>query len=159
MTVTIRPVEGGGGDARAWGALRHALWPHAAAPELLAEARAFLAGEEIATLAAAFLAEDRTERRAVGFVEVSIRPFADGCQSRPIPHVEGWYVEPAARQRGVGRALMACAEEWARALGFSEMASDTEVENEAALAAHARCGYVETERLVKLRKPLNRTAS
>ncbi len=33
-------------------------------------------------------------------------------------------------------------------------ASDTEIDNEASLHAHVRCGFVETERLIKLRKSL-----
>ncbi|MFY9720743.1 MAG: GNAT family N-acetyltransferase [Candidatus Cybelea sp.] len=80
--------------------------------------------------------------------------FRISVNSAPIPHVEGWYVEPTARTCGVGRALMDCAEAWARDQGFTELASDTEIHNAGSLAAHERCGFVETERLVKLRKPL-----
>lgn len=91
----------------------------------------------------------------VGFIELAVRPFADGCDSAPVPHVEGWYVEPGARGRGTGRALMDAAEGWARERGFVELASDTEVHNDGSLAAHMRCGFVETERLIKFRKSLS----
>ena len=134
--------------------LRHRLWPRADPAELLAETRAFTAGTVTPLIAAAFFAEDSGEQRMLGFIELSIRAFADGCDSRPIPYIEGWYVEPAVRKTGVGRALMNAAEAWARDRGFSELASDTEIENDASLGAHARCGFVETERLVNLRKPL-----
>lgn len=46
------------------------------------------------------------------------------------------------------------AESWARERGFSELASDTEIENEISLSVHRSCGFSETERLVKLKKPL-----
>jgi aminoglycoside 6'-N-acetyltransferase I len=72
----------------------------------------------------------------------------------PVPHVEGWYVEPSARGRGVGRALMQAAEEWARRHGYRELGSDTEPWNADSLAAHAHCGFQETGRLVKFRKML-----
>jgi aminoglycoside 6'-N-acetyltransferase I len=83
-----------------------------------------------------------------------MRAFSDGCDSMPVPHVEGWYVEPFARRRHVGSALMQAAENWARERGFAELASDTEPWNDASLAAHARIGFQETERLVKFRKVL-----
>ncbi len=104
------------------------------------------------TIAAVFLADDETT--PLGFIELAVRSFSDGCESMPVPHVEGWYVEPSARGRGIGRALMQAAEGWARDRGFTELASDTEPWNERSIAAHARCGFRETERLVKFRKSL-----
>lgn len=148
--MIVRPIDRG--DARAWAGLRAHLWPHAAADELAEEVRAFLNGESVAHVTAAFVAIESDA--PVGFVELAVRPFADGCDSAPVPHVEGWYVEPGSRGRGAGRALMDAAEGWAREHGFVELASDTEIHNNASLAAHVRCGFVETERLIKLRKPL-----
>jgi len=46
------------------------------------------------------------------------------------------------------------AESWARSNGCAEMASDTLAENEAGLAAHQACGYVETGTLIHLKKRL-----
>jgi aminoglycoside 6'-N-acetyltransferase I len=144
---SIRP-----NDTETWAALRARLWRSAAADELAAEAQAFLEGKTLPTIAAVFLAEDDTT--PVGFIELALRSFSDGCESMPVPHVEGWYVEPFARGRGVGRALMQAAEDWARGGGFTELASDTEPWNERSIAAHARCGFRETERLVKFCKSL-----
>ncbi|HEY6327462.1 MAG TPA: GNAT family N-acetyltransferase [Candidatus Cybelea sp.] len=139
-------------DAATWAGLRSRLWRAAAADELAAEAHAFLAGKTMPTIAAVFIAEDATT--ALGFLELAVRSFSDGCDSMPVPHVEGWYVEPSARGKGVGRALMDAAEAWARAHGFTELASDTEPWNDRSIAAHARCGFRETERLVKFCKTL-----
>jgi aminoglycoside 6'-N-acetyltransferase I len=139
-------------DAQAWAVLRAKLWPHAAA-ELLREANAFATGVPIPNITAVFIAED-DGRRAIGFLELALRSFSDGCDSMPVPHVEGWYVEPEARGKGIGSALMRAAEEWAKERGFTELASDTEIDNGASLRAHERCGFSEVERLIKLRKPL-----
>lgn len=139
-------------DAQTWLALRSRLWPSADPAELAAQCTAFIDGYEVPTIAAVFLAED--EGATIGFLELAMRSFSDGCDSMPVPHVEGWYVEPFARGRGVGRALMQAAEDWARAHGFAELASDTEPWNEASIAAHARFGFEETERLIKFRKVL-----
>jgi len=120
---------------------------------MLREAHAFVAGSKVATLNAVFVAEG-DDASLVGFIELSVRAFSDGCDSMPVPHIEGWYVEPGERGRGVGRALMRAAEEWSRTRGFTELASDSELDNDAAQLAHARCGFEEADRLVKFRKKL-----
>ena len=145
----IRQVEAR--DVHAWAAMRARLWPKADSAELASETRAFLEGEAT-VLAAVLLAEETV---AVGFIELALRAFSDGCVSTPVPHVEGWYVEPFARARGVGRALMRAAEHWARARGFNELASDTEIDNIASLRAHEACGFEEVERLIKFRKTVS----
>ncbi len=139
-------------DAAPWARLRALLWPEVDAAVLASEARAFVDGDAATIVAAAFVADDGAE--LLGFVEIAIRPFSDGCDSMPVPHVEGWYVEPAVRGRGVGRELLRTAEAWARARGFREIASDTEVHNEASLRAHEACGFEEVDRLIKFRKRL-----
>lgn len=63
-----------------------------------------------------------------GFLEVGLRSHADGCDpAQPVGFVEGWFVEEACRNRGIGRALMRAAEDWARGQGCVEMASDTRI--------------------------------
>jgi aminoglycoside 6'-N-acetyltransferase I len=148
---TIRRIERD--DVGAWAALRGRLWPDAEVSDLLSEARAYAAGTS-QTIALAWIACSDAAHEYLGFVEVCVRAFSDGCDSMPVPHVEGWYVEPVARGRGIGRALMRAAEEWARAEGFREIASDTEVHNEASLHAHQACGFEEVDRLIKFRKEL-----
>ena len=49
-----------------------------------------------------------------GYVAAALRPWANGCQSTPCPYIEGWWVAPELRRRGVGRALFAAVEDWAR---------------------------------------------
>jgi aminoglycoside 6'-N-acetyltransferase I len=43
---------------------------------------------------------------------------------------------------------------WAKAKGFTEIASDTWLENESSIMAHKALGYTEVERIVCFVKPL-----
>jgi aminoglycoside 6'-N-acetyltransferase I len=149
--MTIRPYEAR--DLESWSAMRARLWPREDAAVMVREARAFTTGSPNAMLDAVFIVED-DEAWPRGFLELSVRDFSDGCDSMPVPHVEGWYVEDPARRHGLGRALMRAAEEWARANGFTELASDSELDDDAAQRAHVRCGFEEVDRLVKFRKKL-----
>ena len=133
--------------------MRSRLWPDADRDDLERGARAFVEGSET-ILDAAMVAEDE-ESSPVGFIEITIRAFSDGCDSMPVPHVEGWYIEESTRGRGVGRALMRAAEDWARARGFTELASDSEMDNAGAQSAHKHCGFEEVDRIVKFRKRLD----
>jgi aminoglycoside 6'-N-acetyltransferase I len=92
--------------------------------------------------------------RAIGVVELSFRSYAEGCTSDRVAYVEGWFVEPATRRKGVGTALIQAAEDWARSEGCTELASDTEIENATSVAAHKSLGFEEVERIVCCRKAL-----
>ena len=147
--MNVRPVTAA--DASAWLSLRRELWPGTDGDHASEIAR-FLAGDAREPLAV-LLAEDEGAR-IVGFIELSIRAYAAGCVTDRVAFVEGWYVGPDARRRGVGRALIAAAEAWARAQGCSELASDAELNNESSAAAHVASGFVETGLVRCFRKEL-----
>jgi aminoglycoside 6'-N-acetyltransferase I len=88
----------------------------------------------------------------VGFLEASIRPFVEDCETDNVGYLEGWYVGSEFRRKGIGSELVRQAENWAREKGCVEMASDAEIDNEHSIAAHLNLGYKETSRLVHLRK-------
>jgi aminoglycoside 6'-N-acetyltransferase I len=90
----------------------------------------------------------------MGFAELSIRAYAEGCRTDRVTYLEGWYVAPDVRNRGVGGALIAAAEAWARSQGCVELASDVELTNEASAAAHRALGFVEVGRVRCFRKDL-----
>jgi aminoglycoside 6'-N-acetyltransferase I len=100
------------------------------------------------------LVADSGNGELIGFLEASIRPFVEDCHTDHVGYLEGWYVSPEHRQKGVGGELVRNAENWARQKGCIEMASDAEVGNESSLAAHTRLGYAVTSKLVHLRKEL-----
>jgi aminoglycoside 6'-N-acetyltransferase I len=127
----------------AYCALRIALWPECA-QDCVVEANKMLSGSDSGCV---FLAVT-TGNEAIGFIEVSLRNCAEGASISPVPFIEGWFVESAYRLQGVGRALVQSVEHWAAARGFSEIGSDTQLENTASIVAHERLGYREVERNV-----------
>ena len=81
------------------------------------------------------------------FAELSIRNYAEDCVTDRVGYLEGWYVEPGARRKGVGRALVEAAERWARAQGCLEFGSDALIDNEISAAAHRALGFEETAQI------------
>ena len=136
-------------DVPRWIQLRSELWPNESRAELETEGRASLLAESplIVFVAAA-------EEGLAGFLEMDLRSYAEGCASSPVPYVEGWYVAPDWRRRGVGGALMSAAEQWSRERGYTELGSDTEELNRLSRDAHAALGFEEVETLVVFRKAL-----
>ena len=102
----------------------------------------------------AFLATDPAAG-LLGFAEVAVRTdYVNGCRHRPALFLEGIFVRPEHRGRGVARALCEAAGRWGVQQGCREFASDVEADNEDSLAAHRHLGFEETERVVYFRKPL-----
>jgi aminoglycoside 6'-N-acetyltransferase I len=102
---------------------------------------------------AVFIAE-RDDGSVCGFIEVGSRLYAEGCVTSPVGYVEAWFVDADVRRTGVGRSLLGAADDWARASGFTEIASDALLENVVSHEAHVRSGYEEVCRLVTFRKDL-----
>ena len=99
--------------------MRALLWPDEDADELEAELEEFLADPT----QVAFVAE-RDGGGLCGFTEASVRKFANSNDESPCAFLEGWWVDEDVRRTGVGRALVAAVEDWARAAGFTELGSD-----------------------------------
>jgi aminoglycoside 6'-N-acetyltransferase I len=120
--------------------MRNALWPSPAQAHA-GEIDRYFAGslrEPFEVLVAV-----DAQGQGIGFIELSIRAYAEGCATDRVAFVEGWYVEPAVRMNGIGTALIRAAEEWARSQGCTELGSDTEVDNSASAAAHLALGFTE----------------
>jgi aminoglycoside 6'-N-acetyltransferase I len=107
-----------------------------------------------ATLLHQVLVAESPDGTLLGFADLSLRPYAEGCTTSPVGFLEGWYVIPSARKRGVGRALVAAAEQWARSKGCREFASDTQLENTLSAAAHRAIGFEDAGALRCFRKQL-----
>ena len=146
--MTIREIRET--DQPDWVRLREALWPGSLSDHDV-ETRKYFARRSTALLV--FVAE--VEGRIVGFLELDFRPYAPACSSSPVPFIEGWYVEPAWQGRGIGRALVEAAEGRAREMGYTEIASDAEMDNADGIAAHRAVGFEEVERVVCFRRSLN----
>lgn len=140
------------GDGTDWLRLRRALWPDGSADEHQRDIERFLRGDrrEPAEVLIAFGDDDGP----VGFVELSIRNIVDSCRTDRVGYLEGWYVVPEARRLGIGAALVAAGEQWARGQGCLEFASDAALSNDASQRAHLALGFSETGRSVNFRKDL-----
>lgn len=86
-----------------------------------------------------------------------MRNYADGCIGIT-PYVESWFVEAASRKKGIGRKLVEAAKHWARANGYSELASAAELDNTLSQSAHKAIGFVEEVRVVHFRKEIQATS-
>jgi aminoglycoside 6'-N-acetyltransferase I len=101
-----------------------------------------------------FIARDPRTLTPIGFAEVSLREYAEGCDSSPVGYLEGWCVEPHHQGRGIGRALVAACEGWAAERGCTEFASDAETDNEISIAAHEALGFSPVCRIVCFAKSI-----
>lgn len=90
----------------------------------------------------------------MGFLELSLRSYAEGTGDSPVPYVEGWFVRADARGKGAGKALIEKAMDWASSRGFAHLASDTDLSNEESIRAHHAVGFTEVGRQVAFLRPL-----
>jgi aminoglycoside 6'-N-acetyltransferase I len=135
--------------------MRAALWPDSSAEEHDLEVIAILEGRAALTMPLIILIAETGDRRVVGFLEVDLRSHADGCNpAHPVGYIEGWYVAENYRDQGVGKRLVAAAEDWARSHGCVEIASDTWIDNEVSQRAHEALGYEVVDRCVHYRKTI-----
>jgi len=146
--LIVRQIEED--DLEQWFRLRRNLWDATSDEDHKAEMLDILDHTDTQLV----LVADTGNGKLSGFLEASIRPFVEDCESENVGYLEGWFVDPAFRRLGLGRALVAAAEQWAKGKGATEMASDAEIGNEPSLDAHLSLGYEETSRLVHLRKDL-----
>ena len=131
-------------DFPAWAAMRGRLWPEEDPAELERE----LPGPP-GTLG--LVAEK--EGRLIGFAEAAVRNYAEGSAG-PAAYLEGIWVEPEHRRRGVARALLAAVENWGRRQGLAHLGSDALLDNRVSHRWHSATGFAEVERLVVFGKPL-----
>jgi aminoglycoside 6'-N-acetyltransferase I len=85
--------------------LRCALWPDQLEHLHRSDAEALLhrAGEAVTFLARA--------PECIGFAELTLRhDYVNGCDTSPVAFLEGIYVKPEWRRRGVATALCSAAE-------------------------------------------------
>jgi aminoglycoside 6'-N-acetyltransferase I len=144
-------------DLDAWSRMRHALWSDESLDALHDEAARFFAGGVRHLEAVLFAHAD--DGALLGFAELNIRPYAEGCETARVAFLEGWYVDPAHRGHGVGAALIRAAEQWAVDSGCSEFASDALADNADGIAAHLAVGFESVETIRCFRKNLPRDSS
>jgi aminoglycoside 6'-N-acetyltransferase I len=102
----------------------------------------------------AFLVRD-DKGSAIAFMNLSLRyEYVPEATRSPVGYIEGIYVKDEYRHQGVGKAMVEYAEQWARAQGCIELASDALIENTASHEFHTKTGFREAERTVFFIKSL-----
>jgi aminoglycoside 6'-N-acetyltransferase I len=147
MEFIVRQM--GTSDRLIWAEMRTALWPDETPPEHDKTVDELLGDRDFLALIA-----ETTDDTAVGFAEIAVRKYANGCDTQPVAFLEGVWVKPQFRRRGIGAGLIAHAEALLAARGFRELGSDTWIEDRTSQAAHLAWGFSETERVVYFRKIL-----
>jgi aminoglycoside 6'-N-acetyltransferase I len=138
-------------DQPGWLDLRLALWPDATEDDHRGYMTMSLAQPERFLQLMMYDAD----RRPVGFIEGSIRAdYVNGTETSPVGFVEGVFVVPPWRRRGIARQLFAAVGDWAKSRGCHELASDALLENEPSQHAHRALGFRETDRVVYFVKRL-----
>jgi aminoglycoside 6'-N-acetyltransferase I len=92
---------------------------------------------------------------AAGFAEYSLRDYANGCNSQPVPFLEGIWISEDYRSQGIAKALVQYLEKKAKMAGFKEFGSDVEINNYPSQLMHERLGFEQTEKVIFYRKILD----
>jgi aminoglycoside 6'-N-acetyltransferase I len=132
-----------------WLALRKKLWHLCPEEKHLREIQEYLHSNK----KQAFIAYS-DDNIPVGFIEVSLRDYAEGCTQSPVAYIEGWFVDEAFRRKGIGTLLMQTAEGWAHDHGCTQLASDAELDNATSIDAHKRMGFKTYNKLVHFIKDI-----
>jgi len=127
-------------NEKAWAELCTALWPDLTVDALLRLSHEGLFKNE-------FLYIEGEE--AVAFISLAVRnDYVEGTESSPVGYIEGLYVKPEFRRKGVAGQLVEHAKKWSDKFGCTELASDCTLDNEASQAFHKEVGFVEANKIV-----------
>ncbi|MGV7961562.1 GNAT family N-acetyltransferase [Photorhabdus tasmaniensis] len=133
-----------------WLHLRSALWPATSEEKHREEMDSILDSDK----KIAFIIQSNTDN-FWGFAEASLRfEYVNGCCSSPVAYLEGIYISPELRRKGLATRLITCIKNWGNDHGCTEMASDTDINNSESQALHLSLGFVEAERVVFFRRSI-----
>lgn len=143
ISIIKLDLASAGADRQDWVRIRHELYQdgEAVLDAQLAQLQA------LGVIYVAFLART-VEGVTIAFAEAALRPYANGCESSNVAFLEGIYVQPAFRGRGLARRLVGEVENWARSRGCVEIGSDARLENTISHEMHIALGFKETGKTV-----------
>lgn len=123
------------------------MWEDNILEELAEEFAELVRSEE----AACFLKYVKDE--AVGFAQCQLRhDYVEGTDTSPVGYLEGIFVTEKFRHVGFAKELLLACEDWAKAKGCTEFASDCELENTESLKFHMAMGFEEANRVICFKK-------
>ena len=126
-------------NTREWAELNVALWPHHTIEEMIEEYLELKPNEFLYYC----------DNEAAAFVSLSLRhDYVEGTDSSPVGYLEGIYVKPGFRGKGIARELVEFAKKWSAERGCTELASDCELTNEDSRLFHTQIGFKEANRII-----------
>lgn len=108
-----------------------------------------LTGENLITYLAS------VQGQIAGVVQCSLRrDYVEGTYTTPVGYLEGIFVLPEYRNRGLAKELVKACERWAKEKGCEEFASDCELTNEESRKFHRAAGFDEVGAIVCFAKKI-----
>ncbi|BDQ12149.1 aminoglycoside 6'-N-acetyltransferase [Sediminibacterium sp. TEGAF015] len=97
----------------------------------------------------------REGNQYIGFIHITLRSdYVEGSDLSPTAYVEALYVKPDCRRKGIAKALLQKAEQWAISKNCFTLASDTAITNYNSIRFHRCIGFEEANRIVCFIKKL-----
>lgn len=128
------------------------LWPDNEYEELQEEIKNILLNKE----AVFFLYFDNDIH--AGFAQCQLRhDYVEGTDSSPVGYLEGVFVTPNYRNKGIATELLKQCELWSKENGCIEFASDCEITNTESYAFHMKYGFSEANRIICFNKKISAT--
>lgn len=126
------------------------LWPDNEYEELQEEIKNTLLNKE----AVFFLYFDNDIN--AGFAQCRLRhDYVEGTDSSPVGYLEGVFVTPNYRNKGIATELLKQCELWSKENGCAEFASDCEITNTESYDFHMKYGFSEANRIVCFNKKID----
>ena len=123
-----------------WAELCVALWPEESIDFMLSERAENKYSNEFLYI---------IKSKAVGLLSLSRRfDYVEGTESSPVGYLEGIYVMPEYRHKGIAKELVEYAKKWSLDNGCIELASDCEIENDVSRKFHTSIGFEEANTIV-----------
>jgi aminoglycoside 6'-N-acetyltransferase I len=92
----------------------------------------------------------------VAFLHVSIRvDYVEGSDSSPTGYLEGIYVQPTHRRKGISTLLFNEGKAWLKRKGCTQVGSDMEIDNQDSYPFHMSLGFKEAGRLITFIRDLD----
>ena len=102
---------------------------------------------------AIFLAFD--DKKTIGMADCCLRTeYVEGTSGGNIGYLEGIFVLPEYRLRGIAKSLVMLCEDWSSEQGCKEFASDCELTNTDSYLFHLKIGFQEANRIICFTKTL-----
>ncbi|MED1864510.1 GNAT family N-acetyltransferase [Fictibacillus nanhaiensis] len=127
-----------------------ALWPDNEFSELRKEFKQLLNSDKDKVIVYLMHAQ------LIAFIHISVRSdYVEGSHDSPTGFIEGIYVKPEYRKKGISKKLIEKGESWLKTKGCSQIGSDIEQSNDTSYHFHKNVGFKEVNRLIAFIKDID----